>query len=585
MRRWSIFALAGVATAAGAPSSAAQESPVSALATEYVAALVAREPERLTYQGVPGAAHDQLLDNSRAALERWHRLEDALLARVRRFEPPTPGERDWTTYAIMLDALDASVGHRVCRSELWAVRTSGGLQNRLSLLARAQPVGSDSLRAQALTRWRRVPRYVDTEIANLREGVRQGYVAPRPVVAAVIRDVAQMLAAAPASSPLASPAQRDSSAEFRRAFVAVVANEINPALERYRAFLADEYLAQARTSIAASAGPAGLACYCASVRRSTTLDLPGDSIFERGTRELARLERAIGELGQRVLGTSHVPTVLRRLRTDTALTFRTRQEIMDTTNAAIARASAALPKWFGILPKAELVVEQQPEYQQRAGNVAYYNRPSEDGTRPGIFFINTFAPEQQSRARIESTAFHEAVPGHHLQVTIAAERGESHPLARLLFNSGYGEGWALYAETVAGEMGVYSSAVARLGLLTSQAFRATRMVLDAGIHTKGWTREQAVEFLAAHSVVAPKTVESEVDRYISMPGQASSYMLGNLEIRALRTEAERRMGKRFDIRQFHDRVLEDGSLPLPALRSKVLAWLDTVAPVRDGASN
>jgi uncharacterized protein (DUF885 family) len=313
--------------------------------------------------------------------------------------------------------------------------------------------------------------------------------------------------------------------------------------------------------------------------------LPGDSIFERGTRELARLERAIGELGQRVLGTSHVPTVLRRLRTDTALTFRTRQEIMDTTNAAIARASAALPKWFGILPKAELVVEQQPEYQQRAGNVAYYNRPSEDGTRPGIFFINTFAPEQQSRARIESTAFHEAVPGHHLQVTIAAERGESHPLARLLFNSGYGEGWALYAETVAGEMGVYSSAVARLGLLTSQAFRATRMVLDAGIHTKGWTREQAVEFLAAHSVVAPKTVESEVDRYISMPGQASSYMLGNLEIRALRTEAERRMGKRFDIRQFHDRVLEDGSLPLPTLRSKVLAWLDTVAPVRDGASN
>ena len=285
----------------------------------------------------------------------------------------------------------------------------------------------------------------------------------------------------------------------------------------------------------------------------------------------------MSDLGERVAGTRDVRTLLRRLVTDTAFTFRTRQEIVDSSQAAIARAERALPKWFGLLPRAHVVIEQHPEFRQRAGAVAQYNAAAEDGSRPGIFYINTYGPETQSRARIESTAFHEAVPGHHFQVTIAQERGEAHPIARYVSNSGYSEGWALYAETVAGEMELFSSDVGRLGLLASQAFRAVRLVLDAGIHAKGWSREQAVEYLTAHSVVAPTIVQGEIDRYISVPGQASSYMLGNMEIRALRTEAERRLGDRFEIREFHDRVLEDGALPLPALRAKLLAWIETRA--------
>ncbi len=551
----------------------AQQSPVRALATEYVDALFERMPELETRRGVPGARHDRLTDNSLAAVERWQRRQDGWLAKVRAIRAPAPGHRDWATYGILRETVEGAVAQRVCRLELWGVSTLAGWQASYATLARAQPVGSDTLRAQAMTRWQAFPRYVDAEIANLREGLRRGYVASRPVVEAVIRQLDGLLATPPDSSPFASPAQRDSSAGFRQEFVQVVANRINPAIRRYREFLAAEYLPRARETIAASATPGGLPCYRASVRRFTTLDLPADSIFELGQRELARLEAAISELGGQLLGIRDVRALLRRLVTDTALTFRTRREIVDSSKAAIARAETAAPKWFGLLPKAPVVIEQHPEFRQRAGAVAQYNAAAEDGSRPGIFYINTYAPETQSRARIESTAFHEAVPGHHFQVTIAQERGGSHPIARYVSNSGYVEGWALYAETVAGEMDLFSSDLGRMGLLASQALRAVRLVLDAGIHTRGWTRERAAEYLAAHTVISPSIVQGEVDRYISVPGQASSYMLGNLEIRALRTEAERRLGDRFDIREFHDRVLEDGALPLPMLRSKLLAWI------------
>jgi uncharacterized protein (DUF885 family) len=569
-------ALSFLAIAAlGTPTlpAAAQDSPVAALATEYVNALLERTPELATQRGIPSARHDRLSDNSLGSLHRWRRREDAWLARLHVLNAPSPGNADWATYRILREALEASVVQRVCRFELWGVNSLFGWQASYPALARSQPVGSDPLRKQALARWRSMPGRVNVEIGNLREGLRRGYAAPRPVVENVIRQLDGLLEPTPDASPLASPAQRDSSAGFRREFVAVVAERINPAVRRYREFLAAEYLPRTRTSIAASESPGGPACYRASVRRYTTLDIPADSIFAVGQREVARLEAAMGELGQRIAGTQDVPTLLRRLVTDTAFTFRTREEIVDSSRAAVARAERAVPAWFGLLPQAAVVIEQHPEFRQRAGAVAQYSAAAEDGSRPGIFYINTFAPETQSRARIESTAFHEGIPGHHFQVTIAQERATAHPIARYTFNSGYGEGWALYAETVAGEMDLYSSDIGRLGLLASQAFRAVRLVLDAGIHAKGWTRAQAVEYLTAHSVVSPRIVQGEVDRYISVPGQASAYMLGNLEIRALRSEAERRLGNRFDIREFHDRVLEDGSLPLPALREKLEAWM------------
>jgi uncharacterized protein (DUF885 family) len=574
--RWARgMAALGALVAWRAPSARAQESSVAALATEYVDAFFAAHPEEYTDNGIPGARHDAISDNSLGALRRWRRREDAWIARVRPLEGTVPpGSPDWTTYAILRAELEGRVAERVCRYELWRLNTSGGWQTRYPGLARSQPVGTPEYRTQALARLRRLPRYIATDAANLKTGLARGYIAPRPVVEGVIRQLDGLLETAADSSPFASPAVRDSTPGFRRELVALIRNQIHPAVRRYRDFLAAEYLPRARSSIAVSEMPGGAACYRGAVLRYTTLDLPGDSIFERGKRELARIEGEMSALGRRAFGTGDVPALLDRLKTEPSLTFRTRQEIIDSSAAAVARAEAAAPRWFGILPKAKVVIEPYPEFRQRTGAVPSYSSAAEDGSRPGIFWINTWAPEKQSRAKLESTAFHEAVPGHHFQVTIAQERGAAHRLARYFSNSGYVEGWALYAETVAGEMGVFSSDIGRMGLLASQAWRAARLVLDAGIHTQGWTRDEAAAFLAAHTVIAPTIVQGEVDRYISVPGQASSYMLGNLEIRALRTEAERRLGDRFDVREFHDRVLESGALPLPALRSKLAAWMD-----------
>lgn len=565
------------------PPAAPESDPVAltdSIADEFVAAFFRTFPEAATQRGIPGARHDRLTDNSLAARDRWRRREDGWLAALRRIDPAAlAGQPEWVTYGILRETLEGREALRVCRFELWNLNTAApGWQAGHASLARVQPVGSDSLRAQALARARALPRFLRVEEANLREGMREGYLAPRAVVEGVIRQLDGLLAVPADSSPFASPAQRDSSPAFRRELASVVGREIDPAIRRYRDFLRSEYLPAARAAIGVSANPNGVACYRAAVRAFTTLDLAPEEVFQRGMRELERIEGEMRPLARRIFGTSDLPAVLARLRDDPAYTFRSREEIVDSSRAALARARAAMPKWFGILPRADVVIEQHPEFRQREGAVAQYNAPAEDGSRPGIFYITTYAPERQSRALLETTAFHEAIPGHHLQIAIAQERRDAHPVTRYFFNSGFVEGWALYAEGLADEMGVFGSDLSRLGMLSSYAWRAARLVLDAGIHTRGWTRDQAVEFLSRHSAVAPLLVQGEVDRYISWPGQATAYMLGNLEIRALRAEAERRLGPRFDIRRFHDEVLGHGSLTLPMLRTVIREWLDREAP-------
>jgi uncharacterized protein (DUF885 family) len=266
-----------------------------------------------------------------------------------------------------------------------------------------------------------------------------------------------------------------------------------------------------------------------------------------------------------------VPALLQRLRTDRAFMFKSREELIKYSEAALARAKAAAPDWFGILPKADVRIEPYPKYREKnAANE--YNAPAEDGSRPGLFYINAYEAEKKSKVPAESTAFHETIPGHHLQGAIALERKTIHPIGRYIFNSGYAEGWGMYAERLADEMKLYSSDLDRLGMLAAQSFRASRLVVDSGIHTMGWTRQQAIDYLFAHSAEAQSDVASEVDRYIVWPGQATSYMLGMLEIHASREAAREAMGDRFDIKAFHDRVLEDGAVPVSFLSSKIRAW-------------
>jgi uncharacterized protein (DUF885 family) len=546
---------------------------VNAVADDYYRRFLESRPLTAFLSGVPEAALDRLNENELAALERWRKREDEWLARLREIpREALAGTPERVTHAVLRTTLEAAVSRRVCQDDLWGVRQQGGVQLLPARLATLQPVGTPELRRKALTRFRRLGPFVDTEIANLREGVRRGYTAPRIAVTAVIEQLDGLLAGAPDASPMLLLAERDSTPEFRDALVGVLATSVYPALVRYREYLRAEYLSRAREETAVAALPDGSECYRARVGGFTTLELDPETIHRTGHEQMARIEAEARVIAQRLFGTDDITAVYRRLRDDPQFEFESRQEVLDSAAAALDRARAALPRWFGRLPRAGMVLDPCLEFEEKSGCPNSYLPPAQDGSRPGRWRINT-NPQRASRVDLESIAFHEGYPGHHLDLALNQERPEAHPVTRILGNSGFSEGWGLYAEELANEMGLYSGDLAQLGRLSAAAFRAARLVVDPGLHALGWSREQAIEYMLAHTMHSRETAISEVDRYIVNPGQATAYMIGRLEISRLRGEAERRLGRSFDIRAFHDQVLGHGRVPLPFLREEVERWI------------
>jgi uncharacterized protein (DUF885 family) len=556
-----------------APAPERADARVRALADAYLDGFFERNPDQVTLFGVPGRHHDALPDNGFDALRAWQAKEDGWVAQAKRIDPTaieTPALRG--TYAIVREALEASIGARVCRSELWTVsQFVNGWQVQDGYTVTIQPIGTDEARKEALARWSRLPKYVDTEIGNLREGLRAGFSAPKGNVRIVIEQMDTLIATPTAESPFDSPSLRDKTPAFTKQFDLLVREQIVPAFKRYRDFLEKEYLPAAREAIGVSANPNGAACYDASVRFHSSLPVPASEVQATGLREVARLDQEMKAIGQRSFGIGEVPALLQHARTDKRYLFTGPDDLIARSQAALARAKDRIHDWFGLLPKADVVIQRYPKFREKNGPNEY-NPPAEDGSRPAVFFINAYEAEKKSRVEAESTAFHETIPGHHLQGAIALERKDIHPIGRYLGNSGYQEGWALYSERLADEMKLFTADLDRLGMLSSQALRASRLVVDSGIHTLGWTRQQAIDFMLAHTAEDPADVTSEVDRYIIYPGQATAYMLGKLEISKAREEAQQAMGQRFDIKQFHDRVLEDGAIPVSFLHEKIRAW-------------
>jgi uncharacterized protein (DUF885 family) len=285
---------------------------------------------------------------------------------------------------------------------------------------------------------------------------------------------------------------------------------------------------------------------------------------------VALRESRIAEIGKRVYGTGDLAEIRKRLRSESSNRFSTRDELLAYTTAAIERARTSAPRWFNQLPKAVVVIKPVPEYQEQS-STARYMPASDDRKVPGTYFVNLYQPEKQSKGATESVAFHETYPGHHLQIALAQEQVSSHPLLRYLGNSGFTEGWARYSETLAAEMGLYSS---ELNLLEMLSAPPTGMVVDPGIHGMGWTREQAIEYALSKQVgMTPEEAGAYVDRIVIWPGQMVTYGAGESEIVRLRGEAERTLGAEFDIRAFHDRVLGRGAVTLTMLRAQVSAWI------------
>lgn len=569
--------LAALALVAGCAERAGDTGDPEAVATalrvaqEFVDGYYHAFPEEAYEVGYPDTPMDSLGDRGVAAMDAWRAREDAWLAALRAIDPADlEGTDAAIPYAFTLDRLSASEARRVCRAELWNVSpTWTGWQSMLASTFAQQPVSTPEERARALARLRRVPGYVDTEVDNLRAGMAAGFLASRSSVDAVLRQVEALLLSPVEASPFHDPATRSGDAGFTADVQAVIGEDIRPAMERYRDFLASEY--GPRDPVGVSANPGGDACYETSIRFHTSLAMTGREIHEAGLREMERIQGEMRRIAIESFGTEDVPGLLERLRTEPEYTFSSEEEILEYARAAVARGEAAVHDWFGFIPDAEVIVKPFPAYQQSSGG-GFYSAGAIDGSRPGTYEVGTHRPEAVSRASMEATAFHETYPGHHLQFSVALQGGGVHPVLRYVYVAGMAEGWGLYSERLADEMGLYSSELDRLGMLSNEALRAARMVVDPGMHVLGWSRDQAIEYMLANTAESRPSVTSEVDRYVAVPGQATAYLLGSLEIQRLRRAAEERLGDRFDVRGFHDVVLGDGAVSLPMLAGAVDRW-------------
>jgi uncharacterized protein (DUF885 family) len=357
-----------------------------------------------------------------------------------------------------------------------------------------------------------------------------------------------------------------------------VEQDVYPALAGYREVLEKKILPAARDDDHPGLKwlDDGVVGYRKLVHEQTSLPVEKcdpKAIHEYGLAEVARIRKEIALLGGKLFGTSEVALVQDRLRNDPALFFASREEVQQKASESLTRARSRLRGFFGLVPSTPCEVLPIPAHEEADSTIAYYREPAADGSRPGRYYVNTSLPETRPRYEAEVLAFHEAIPGHHLQIAIAQEREELPRFRRHFGSTAFVEGWALYTERLCDEMGLYTGDLDRLGMLSFDAWRASRLVVDTGIHFFGWGREEAIEYLFENTLLARNNVETEVDRYIAWPAQALAYKLGQREILALRDEARSALGASFRYPEFHDRVLENGAVTLPVLRSSIEAWL------------
>jgi uncharacterized protein (DUF885 family) len=412
-----------------------------------------------------------------------------------------------------------------------------------------------------------------------RQGVANGRTPPVVGVDKVLAQLDSLEAAPVESNAFLQIALPDNMSEaeqqrWRESMTEQVVGVVRPAFARYRTMIADEIAPHARPEDKSGVCwlPDGEEVYARAVKRFTSLDMDPREIHQIGVDEIESLGSEYRELGDSVLGTTDLAEIYDRLRNDPALRFETSEQIKEAAERATARAIEATPDWFGRLPVAECVVEPIPEPGAKDATLAYYLPPAADGSRPGMFFINLSEPTTRTRYESEALAYHEGVPGHHFQLSIAQELEGLPTFRRNGLVTVYVEGWGLYCERLADEMGLYSGDLERFGILSFDSWRAGRLVVDTGLHALGWSRQQAIDYLVDNSPQAPNNIANEVDRYIGYTGQALAYKLGQREIFRLRDLAKQAMGDRFDIKGFHDTVLEDGPVPLDLLEELVVEW-------------
>lgn len=582
--RISVRALLGVLLLAVAALHAARaadtaQQQLHALFDERWEVLMKTYPEWATSVG-DHRFGDRLTDASPAAIEANFTATRRALERALEIDRTALSAVDQTSLDVFVHELqddlrfEPFVGFRSM-----SLGSQGGFHAGFSGLLREVPMDTAAQARQVLARMAAYPMRVEQELARLRQGLALGWVPPRTVLERVLAAIDGQIDAALDKSPFYEPFTRLSSAipaaeqqALRESARRAIQTQVLPAMRKLRDFVAGEYLAAAPAGGALVGYPGGAQVYAAVVQSQTTTSLGAAEIHAIGLREIARLRGEMEAVMREMKFEGDFAAFVKHLNASPAYRQTGPDAMLAGYRDIAKRIDPELPRLFAELPRAPYGVRAMPDHFD-ADRAATYDDPALDGTRAGWFNANTKAWRTQPTWGMETLVAHEAVPGHHLQMARAVELSGLPKFRRSAFFTAYVEGWALYAETLGLELGLYKDPASRFGHLQAQAFRAARLVVDTGIHALGWTRQQAIDYMVERTGVDGAYVAAEVDRYTSWPGQALAYMIGQLEIVAQRDRARERLGERFDIRQFHMVILDQGSVPLPALGRAVDAWI------------
>lgn len=573
---------ARVTTATPAPSAVARSPAATALHALFDAQWadnMQRYPEWATSVG-DNRHGDRLGDASAEAEAERYALVRQWRARAKAIDPSSLDVKDRTSLLLFVDQLDSAltyeplVGYR--RMSLGALF---GFHTDFAELLRASPTRNTRQVEQILARMAAYPQRVDQELVRLRQGLSLGWVPPRQVLDRVLSALDGQLDAEGEKSPYFEPFTRlgsdvpaDQHGALRQRALESIAQHVLPAQRRLRDFVAGEYAAATPATGALGSYPGGAAVYATAVRTQTTTDLTPRQIHDIGLREVARLRTDIDQVMKDMAWTGDFKSFVAYLNTDPQFFYTSGEALLAAYRDIGKRLDAEMPRLFAELPRLPWGVRAMPS---AAGPdaIEHYSEPALDGSRPGWFNANAAGYKTRPKWGMETLTAHEAVPGHHLQVARAIELGQLPQFRRSGGYVAYTEGWGLYAETLGFQLGLYKEPASRFGHFQWQMMRAARLVVDTGIHDQGWPRQRAIDYMIDNTGREAAFIGGEVDRYISWPGQALGYMIGQLKIQELRDRARAKLGERFDIRRFHMAVLDQGAVPLWVLEQLIDDWV------------
>jgi uncharacterized protein (DUF885 family) len=552
-------------------------------------------PEVATHVGYPGQ-NDRWTDDSPAGIEqRKKHLVDSLAAfkSIRRTDLPAGEQLNFDLYLELLETANEGLQYgddpfpfrNVVPLSLWMpLNQMGGIQQEAPETLAMQPHQTVADYEIILKRLAALPAAVDQQVALLQDGLKRGYTPPKIAVRDLPKQIADVTPADALASPLlqtftefpASFPEADRARLIERA-KGIYAASITPAFRKLHDYVASTYLLACRENIAATALPNGAAVYAFHIRWQTTLNLTPQQIHEIGLGEVKRIRAEMDKViaSTKFQGSFHEFTEF--LRNDARFYYEKPDDLVNGYRIIAKRIDPGLAHLFGKLPRLPYGVCLIPDFKAPSQTTAYYQPGSPQAGRPGCYFVNTYNLHARPKYEMEALTLHEAVPGHHLQISLAQEMENTPEFRKHVGYSAFVEGWALYSEGLGEDVGLYTDPYSKFGQLSYEMWRAVRLVVDTGMHSMGWTREQAIQFFKDNTGKTDQDITVEVDRYIVWPGQALAYKLGQLKIRELRAEAERRLGGKFNVRTFHDAVLEQGAVPLSLLEPHIKHWLDSQA--------